>query len=169
MNLILFSAEEAETSPIRLRTGDPRVVHLLKILKAKEGTLFDAGIIDGAAGKAVVAAVTKDGVEITFSPEGDPPPLHPLTLILGLSRPQTVKKVLKEATALGVSGFIITGTQRGEKGYAESSALKPESIRKILIEGAQQAFCTRLPEVEITPNLDAALRAAAQGEPPPKG
>ena len=160
MNLILFEPEEVKADmTVQLAAGDIRTVHLRKILKAEPGTGFEAGIIDGMKGRAVINEFREGAAVLSFEPGSESPELHPLTLILGLSRPPTVKKVLKEATALGVRRFILCGTENGERSYIESSALKHENIRKILIEGAQQAVCTRLPEVRIEHSLRCALES----------
>lgn len=161
MNLILFEQTEiSETKPnIKLASKDLRSIHLKKILKANEGTIFDAGIVNGMQGKAVINSIDNGEYLITFTPKKEPAGLYPLTLILGLSRPPTVKKVLKEATALGTGQFILCGTENGEQSYRQSSALKPEKIREVLIEGAQQAYCTMLPEVNIEHSLRCAIES----------
>ena len=142
---------------INLSPGDVRSVHLKKILKAEEGTSFEAGIINGSRGSATITGISEEGISLSFTPETESSKLHPLTLILGLSRPPTVKKVLKEATALGIRRFILCGTENGERSYIQSSALQPENIRSILVEGAQQAVCTRLPETRIEHSLKCAI------------
>ncbi len=159
MNLILFEPEEIEPENIIfLQSDDPRSFHLKKILKAEKGSSFRAGIINGPRGSASICSISEAGVEISFSPEAETGALYPITLILGLSRPPTIKKILKEATALGAGRFILCGTENGERSYIQSSALKPGKIRELLIEGAQQAYCTMLPEVEICGHISSAVK-----------
>jgi len=167
MNLLLFERGELKTDgyTIELQNKDPRSVHLRTILKASEESVFDAGIIDGEMGKARICSITAAGLQIEFSPEKESPELYPLVLLMGLARPPTVKKVLKEATALGVKEFILCGTDTGERSYRSSSVLKPESIKETLIEGAQQAVCTRLPAVTIEHSLRCALEHFYPPEP----
>jgi RsmE family RNA methyltransferase len=155
MNLILFEQHELSGNnyEITLTSKDLRSIHLKKILKADEGTILDAGIINGRQGKAIVYKISNDEYHLSFTPETEPEALYPLTLLLGLSRPPTVKKVLKEATALGIERFILCGTENGEQSYRQSSALQPDKIREVLIEGAQQACCTMLPEVSVEHSL----------------
>jgi RsmE family RNA methyltransferase len=168
MNLILFRQEECiprknESSiSISIPISDERAEHLLTILRADEGCRFDAGIINGRIGKAVIKTIKEPLMHITFFPEYYPPGLLPIVLIVGLSRPQTIKKILKEATAMGVAGFILTGTEKGEKGYSESSVLKKSTINRLLLEGAQQAFCTMIPEITIKNSIKEALEEAAE-------
>jgi len=172
MNLILFNENEirwqGENLPavIILPDTDSRAVHIRKVLKGAEGCHFDAGIINSKRGKAAIDSISADSITISFIPDTEPVGLFPLTLLLGLSRPQTVKKVLKEATALGISRFLLARTDLGERSYAESSALKPDKINSLFIEGAQQAFCTSIPEYRIEVSLESAIRTIKSGEAP---
>jgi RsmE family RNA methyltransferase len=174
MNLILFDENEIlrknsnSTAEILLPLTDPRAIHIIKILKAAEGSRIDAGIVNSKRGKAVVEKITSDAMMLIFMPETDPAGLFPLTLLLGLSRPQTIKKVLKEATALGVNRFLLPRTDLGERSYAESSALKPEKLHALFIEGAQQAFCTSIPECRIEISLESAIRTVKADSSTPR-
>ena len=175
MNLILFDEKEIVpavdpgTKPseftILISGSDQRAAHLRKVLKADTGTEFDAGIVNGMRGKAVIRLFNAESLLLEFRPVEKPAGLHPITLILGLSRPQTVKKIIREGTALGIERFILAVTDRGEKAYAGAGALKPESLRKLFIEGAEQAFCTMLPEAVICENIDKAVLIAEPAVP----
>jgi RsmE family RNA methyltransferase len=77
----------------------------------------------------------------------EPPPLDPITLLIGLPRPQTSRKLLHEATSLGVEAMHFVSTELGEASYASSVLWSSDEWRRHLIDGAQQAFCTRLPRV----------------------
>ncbi len=171
MNLILFDNNEilcrGENSPaeITLNIADQRAVHILKILKGTNGSQFDAGIINSKRGKAIIESISEEAIHLSFTPEVDPVGLFPLTLLLGLSRPPTVKKVLKEATALGVGRFILCGTENSERSYRDSSALKPEKIREVLLEGIQQAVCTMLPETTMEHSLKYAIESVTPAQP----
>jgi RsmE family RNA methyltransferase len=68
-------------------------------------------------------------------------------LLIGLPRPQTARKILQEATALGVSALHFVTTERGEPSYADSTLWSSGEWRRHLLTGAAQAFCTRIPEV----------------------
>lgn len=145
MNLILFARDELGRP---LAAADERARHVRDVLKRKPGEPFDLGVIDGPRGKGRVEAIGTDG-GVTFSIElgAEPPPLAPLHLVIGLPRPQTAKKILNEATALGVAALHFVVTERTEPGYAQSTLWRGGEWRTHAIEGAQQAFCTRLPRV----------------------
>lgn len=145
MNLILFESAEID-APLPRR--DPRAAHILGVLRRQVGDTFDAGLVNGPRGKATLATISAEALTLTFAWEARPPsPLDPITLIVGLPRPQTARDVLRDATALGVAGLHFVATERAEASYAQSTLWSSGEWRRHLVDGAQQAFATRLPAV----------------------
>ncbi len=145
MNLILFEPAEIDRP---LPRSDPRAVHLLQVLRRTEGDTFDAGVVNGRRGKGTLAAVTPDGLALSFTWEaGAPPPLDPITLVVGLPRPQTARDILRDGTSLGVAAMHFVLTEKCEPSYAHSTLWTSDEWRRQLVAGAEQAFDTRLPEV----------------------
>ena len=125
---------------------DPRAVHILKVLRRQIGDTFDVGRINGPRGKATLVAINTENLELTYTWSAKPPPADPLTLIIGLPRPQTARKILQEAATLGVAALHFVITERGESSYAQSTLWKSEEWQRHLQAGVAQAFCTRIPE-----------------------
>lgn len=145
MNLVLFTRDELDRP---IPAADPRARHLREVLKRGIGEEFDLGVIDGPRGKGRIAALPADGsVQFSTTLGEEPPPLPPLQLLLGLPRPQTARKILQECTALGVGSIHFVATGRADPNYARSTLWSSGEWREHLVEGAQQAFCTRLPAV----------------------
>jgi 16S rRNA (uracil1498-N3)-methyltransferase len=144
VNLILFAPDEIDRPLSRL---DPRAKHILTVLRRSTGDLFDVGLIDGPRGKAALATIGSEVLTLTFTWGSAPPPLDPITLIVGLPRPQTARKILQEVTALGVAALHFVVTEKGEPNYGLSTLWSTGEWRRHAIRGAEQAFCTRLPEV----------------------
>ncbi|HLS27646.1 MAG TPA: RsmE family RNA methyltransferase [Opitutales bacterium] len=184
MNLILFSPDEIGHP---LSTEDPRAVHLLRTLRRQEGDLFDAGVVNGDRLKGRISAITSDALSLAFETVETPPPLHPVLLLVGLPRPQTARKILQEATSLGVCAIHFVKTEKGESSYAKSRLWSTGEYRRHLIAGAEQAFTTRIPEIvhhekvadalnEISPDLPGialdnyeATGFVRDYQPPPSG
>jgi len=170
VNIILFSPGEF-SSPARdaltLPCADPRAAHITGILRRKPGDTFDAGLIDGPRGKATLAAIAPDNAALTlaFTWNSPPPPPPPLTPIIGLPRPQTARKILNEATALGVSEMHFAATGRGEPSYAQSTLWTTGEYRRHLIAGAAQAFCTRIPRITFSNTLATVIASLASAQP----
>ncbi len=161
MNLILFSSAEIARP---LPRTDARAVHLLDVLRRGVDEPFDVGLIDGPRGKGRIVVLGADALELAFTWGEPPPALDPLTLIIGLPRPQTARKILREATALGVGALHFVLTEKGEPNYAQSPLWQTDEWRRHLQAGAEQAFGTRLPEVTCGAKLADLL--AAPGLPP---
>lgn len=144
VNLILFEAAEL-TRP--LSRSDTRAAHLLKVLRRGVGDSFDAGLVNGPRGTATIRTITDESLTFSFvGPPAAPPP-EPITLIIGLPRPQTARHILRDATTLGTAALHFVRTEKGEPSYAQSTLWSSGEWRRHLITGAEQAFDTRLPGV----------------------
>jgi RsmE family RNA methyltransferase len=172
LNIVLFETAEVN-QPLPL--SDRRAEHILTVLKRAAGDRFDAGVINGPRGKGHVAAITASALHWTFEAEsraGEARPeialhpgllhsdsLPPIELWIGLPRPQTARKILQEATALGVSALRFFVSSKAEAGYAQSTLWTSGEWRRHALAGAEQSFTTRLPEIEFNVELIATLRA----------
>lgn len=159
MNIILFEPGEIG---LPLARSDPRAAHIVGILRRKAGGLFDAGIVDGPLGKGTVVEVGPDLLRFRFERGSDPPPADPIHILAALPRPQTARKILTEAAALGVASLRFFGSEKGEPGY-RASTLWTGEWRRHLVDGASQAFDTRLPEVLHHTGLGRAVAALPGG------
>jgi 16S rRNA (uracil1498-N3)-methyltransferase len=144
VNLILFEPGEIHAP---LARSDPRAIHVLSILRRSEGDRFDAGIVNGPRGKATLSAITPEALVFLFEPVNPAVPADPIHVIVALPRPQTARKILGEATSLGVASIRFFPSEKGEPGYASSTLWKTGEWRRHLLVGAAQAFDTRLPEI----------------------
>ncbi len=150
MNLILFQEKELTG---KISIFDKRAKHILSILKCKKNDEFDIGKINGPRGKGKIKAITNESIELSYYWEHAIPPLFPISLIIGHPRPQSVRRILKDATSLGVKALYFIGTEKGEASYLNSKLWKQNQYTQYLIEGAEQAFTTRIPKVEIFASL----------------
>lgn len=145
VNLILFEPSETH-SP--LPRGDSRAAHIVDVLRRKVGDTVDTGLINGPRGKATVTALSDESVGLAFAWDNHTTPaLTPITLLVGLPRPQTVRKILHAATELGVNAVHFIATEKSEPSYAQSSLWSSGEWRRHLVDAAQQAFDTRLPDI----------------------
>jgi len=156
VNLILF--DPAETG-LPLPRTDARAVHIVDVLGRKPGDSFDTGLVNGPRGKGTLVAIDPLALTLNFTWGPAPPPPDPITLIVGLPRPQTARKILQEATALGVAALHFVLTDKGDSNYARSTLWSTGEWRRHLIAGAEQAFDTRLPEVSHGEPLVAVIAA----------
>ena len=146
MNLLLLYREEvAESGEATLR--DERARHVREVLGAEPGRTLRVGLIEGPIGRAVVESVSASGVRLRCSFEEAAPPRPRVDLLLAMPRPKVLKRLWAQLAALGTDRIVLINAARVERFYFDSHVLDPASYRPRLLEGLQQARCTRVPEV----------------------
>ncbi len=150
MNLILLSSDEIG-NPIP--GYDPRAKHIRRTLRLQEGDSIAAGIINGPIGKAKIISISKKKLILTFTAEHKKTTPYPVTLIVGLTRPQIAKHIMRESAAMGITALWFYPTQLGEKSYLSSNFWKAKNYLPQLIKGASQGVTTNLPDVTIFDSL----------------
>lgn len=150
VNLILFEPDELSRP---LARSDRRAAHLLEVLRRKPGETFDAGIINGPRGKGTIIRLAERSLTLAFAWNAEQNAPSPITLIVGLPRPQTARAILRDLTTLGVEAMHFVITSRGDSNYASSTLWSSGKWRDQVICGAEQAFCTHLPAVSFGRSL----------------
>ena len=78
-----------------------------------------------------------------------PPPRPGVDLVLAMPRPKALRRILPVLASLGVDRLVLLAAARVERSYLESSVLAPETMRRHLLDGLEQAQDTVLPQVSI--------------------
>ena len=153
MNLVLITADEAK---IGLPPDDARARHLRETVGLAVGGTFHVGIENGLRG---IATITTLAPQLTFAVawEKSPQARMPLTVLVGLPRPQTAKKVLHDLASLGAARIVFFESAKGDPGYLTSSLWKDGEWREHVLKGAEQACSTLVPEVTRVSSLGEAL------------
>jgi len=147
MNLLLFENRERQGNVLRL--DDRRAEHILTVLRLKVGDRLRVGEVNGCLGTGIIRKIAAPCVELEVELNTPLQAEVDITLILALPRPIMLKRILKQATTLGVKSFHLIRTRRVEKSFYHSPVLKPENIREVLLLALEQAMDTRLPEVHV--------------------
>lgn len=148
MNQILLFPEDY-ISDNRVILKERRFQHLLSIIKIKTGDRLKAGIINGMRGDAVVVEKGSDFAMLETSLTEPPPASIPLSLVIAMPRPKSLRKAVHYATAMGVKKIFIIRTWRVEKSYFDSPALENDALNMEMILALEQARDTILPEIQI--------------------
>jgi RsmE family RNA methyltransferase len=153
VNLVLITAEEAKTG---LPADDARARHLRETVGLAIGGSFHLGMEDGLRGIATITALSP---WLTFAVawEKTPQARLPLTVLVGLPRPQTAKKVLHDLASLGAARIIFFESAKGDPGYLTSSLWKDGEWREQVVKGTEQACSTLVPEVTRVGSLAEAI------------
>jgi len=155
MNLLLFADDRTER---HLPPEDARVAHIRNVLGMTAGDRFDTGVVNGPHGKALIVEDSqKEGMHLRIEWTREPEPSLPIDLIVGLPRPQTARKILRETTALGISSISFFESEKGEPSYRQSKLWTTAEWERQLIQGAEQAFTTRIPQVRHFQSLETAV------------
>lgn len=157
MNLVLITPDETATG---LPSEDARARHLRETVGLAVGGAFHVGVENGLRGIATITALAP---KLTFSVawEKSPQARLPLTVLVGLPRPQTAKKVLHDLASLGAARIIFFESAKGDPGYLTSSLWKDGEWREHVLKGTEQACSTLVPEVTRVGSLAEAVALVA--------
>lgn len=147
MNLILVEPDEIKDSRVILT--DHRARHIRKILRRQVGDSLRLGIVDGPLGQGLIKNLERDSVLLELCCTTPPPAKIATELILALPRPIMLKRVLAQATAMGVGRIMLINAGRVEKSFWQSSQLADQHLQAALRQGLEQAGDTRLPRLSL--------------------
>lgn len=144
-SLIVFPDELIASETLMLRGARAR--EFLREYGPKELAPLKFAVWGGDRGIARVLSRDPQQVELRVERREPSIPLQPIDLIVGLSRPQTVKKVIQAAVTFGVRSLHFVHSELGEKSYLTSHALIDEEIQREVVKGLEQIWSGMYPSV----------------------
>lgn len=148
MNLvILFESDFVAADRVRL--DGRRLRHVREVHHARPGNSLRVGLLNGRLGEGEITRLGEEALEMTVRLDQPPPQPLPVTLVLALPRPKSLKKVLQAATALGAKRIVLFNTWRVEKSFWESPVLRPAALEEQMILGLEQACDTVVPRITL--------------------
>jgi 16S rRNA (uracil1498-N3)-methyltransferase len=161
MNRVLLREQVGE---LVLPVQDSRFEHVRGVLRLKEGDAFDVGVINGPVGKATITTIGSHTLVAQCVWGSIPPPCPATGLIIGLSRPAVMKRLLVLLPTLGVRWIRVVAAGRSDPAYARSRLWQDRGWESYLIEGVEQAFHgTLVPEVRIFDDIRWAAKVVDAG------
>ena len=148
MNIVLF--EPSEIVEQRTVVTDERARHIAKILRAAPGDSIRVGVVNGLIGQGIIRNINRRPpytVELHVLLNEPTPPPSRVDIVLALPRPIMFKRVLSQATTLGVKNFYIINANRVEKSFWDAHAIEQDTCRSHLLKGLEQAVDTCLPSL----------------------
>ena len=156
VNYLFIFSTECSSEGQALLAGE-RAVYVREQHEVYEG-LSLAVVIEGRGrGTGVVSSVQGEQVSIQFQVTSAPPAPFPSRCLIGLPRPQTVKKVLELCAALGVDELHFVASELGQKSYQSSTVFEEGELRRLMVKGAEQGGEWRLPKVVVHSHLKKCL------------
>ncbi len=157
MNRLILKRTYSNQSEFIISEDQDVIDHLKEVLKVKVGDTIRAAFLDEGLGVVIVTA-TDPIIELQLEGQIEPTPTRELHLLVGVSRPPTMKKVLEHATSLGVTHFHFFKAHLSDKSYLQSKVFNEDSIEQLLKLGvAQSSKLAKLPIVKSYPSLKQAL------------
>mmetsp|Transcript_73813 Transcript_73813/g.238561 ORF Transcript_73813/g.238561 Transcript_73813/m.238561 type:complete len:332 (-) Transcript_73813:32-1027(-) len=165
MNLVLLQQAEVagaieDGGRVVLAAHDRRARHIVSVLRPRPGASIRVGVVGGGVGSASVQVLDDGRVQLTTAPGGPsfaclpPPPVAPrVELLLAMPRPKVLMRSWSALAQLGVRRVILTNAFRVEKPYFSSQATNPAKYEPELLDGLEQAVCTRMPDVRVEMRL----------------
>lgn len=127
-------------------TGDA-AHHLARVLRAAPGQLYELSDARSVF-LARIERVSGDRVDFALLEELPSPAASPeIFLLLAIVKFDRFEWALEKATELGVNTVVPLAAERSEKALVSAAAKRSGRWRKILLESAQQARCTRPPSL----------------------
>ena len=135
--------------PTRARLEGARALYAFETHGVRDGQTIKVCVLGGLRGEAKVLSATTSSVvlELNLSlPSLEP---IPFSLLVGVSRPQTVKKVIQAAVMFGVSSLHFVRSELGEKSYLQSRSLDSDQIEEETVKALEQVWDSRAPEIVV--------------------
>jgi 16S rRNA (uracil1498-N3)-methyltransferase len=146
-SLIIFEDEGWNTGMVTLRdTRAQSVFHGSDFVVGQE---IAVALFGGEKARAQVLRCETDCVELALHARQPSQKLRPIDLVVGLSRPQTTKKVIQAAVMAGVRSLHLVHTQSGEKSYLDSHLLRPECLRAEVVKSLEQTGEGLFPAIHV--------------------
>jgi 16S rRNA (uracil1498-N3)-methyltransferase len=163
MNLLLL---DEKSERCFLPAHDKRFSHLRDVLRLRVGDRFCVGHLNGPRGIAEVAAINDVGCELRcrWNEEKDPGRPGTIALLVPFCRPQTCRKILSEAAAVGLESLTFFGGEKSDAGYAQSKLWTSGEAEDLLRAGSEQAFQTRIPALSLVSSLAVGLEAMVNND-----
>lgn len=148
MNSLVVLPEEVRDGSHAVLVGG-RARYALDTHGVREGESLKIAVMNGMRGHGRIVSASTHEVVIALD-LGEPRLDHlPVSLIVGVSRPQTVKKVIQAAVMFGVSSLHFVRSEKGEKSYLQSRSLNADQIEEEKIKALEQIWDSRPPEIVV--------------------
>ena len=131
-----------------------RLTHVNDIIKIQAGQKLKVTVLNLGITSASVIKIDKNSLELEITSDFQKPSSPEWHVVVGLSRPPTMKKVLEHGSSLGIKHFHFLPATLSEKSYATSKIWEEDKLQETLCDGiSQSANYWQLPKVTHYTNL----------------
>ena len=149
MNLILIYPNELHYETVLLTSR--RAKHIIEVIKPNIGDQLTVGLFNGNIGNGEVLEIDKESFSVRLRVDfNQPPPQQlPLTLILALPRPKTLKKALHAAITIGVKNIHLINSYKVDKSYWQTPHLSDKGLKTQIELALEQSKDTVPPTISV--------------------
>jgi 16S rRNA (uracil1498-N3)-methyltransferase len=143
----------------------PRARYALDTHGVVVGQPIKIAVLGLGRGEGRVSSVDHERIDIDFKiilPAMAP---APFSLIVGVSRPQTIKKVVQASVMFGAQELHFVRSEKGDKSYLQSRSLDEDQIQEECLKALEQIWDSRVPNIQVHRAFDHFMRhkVAAMG------
>jgi 16S rRNA (uracil1498-N3)-methyltransferase len=113
------------------------------------GDTLRLALFGGDKGEGKVIELSSERIVIDLTWTGPSLELRPIDLIVGLSRPQTTKKVIQAAVMSGVRSLHFVHLYSGEKSYLDSHLFREADLREEISKALEQVWEGRYSDIQV--------------------
>lgn len=147
MNMLLINNTEL-ISDNKAEISGERLKYVRQWHEPKDGIRISAGILGGQLCTAVIQDHGSKLI-LELSDFRDSKAVLPIKLVVGISRPPTMQKVITLASTFGVKELILLNTENTVKSYLSSKVLVPENQLEFVFKGLEQSGESIPPKITI--------------------
>lgn len=137
------------TDPTRAVVEGARAAYVYDTHGVREGQVIKVSVLGGLRGEGRILEATPSRVCLETHLTLPCRELLPVALVVGVSRPQTIRKVVQAAVMFGVSSLHFVRSELGEKSYLQSRSLEPKELEEETIKALEQVWDSRAPEIVV--------------------
>jgi 16S rRNA (uracil1498-N3)-methyltransferase len=153
LNNVLLFQHELQKENLYCVRETKTLVHIKEVLKKKTGDKLSICLVDIGLGEGKILELTNENVviEVLSQSKGLS---QGLSLLVAVSRPPTMKKILEHGTSLGVSHFHFYVSKLTEKSFLDAKLFRENQYQQYLALGLSQSkVYFRLPKVDLHTSL----------------
>ena len=137
MNSLVLFPQEVRESAVAVLEG-ARARYAFDTHGVRDGQSLKVAVMGGRRGQGRILLASIDKVTIELALSDECLETIPVSLFVGVSRPQTIKKVIQAAVMFGVSSLHFVRSEKGEKSYLQSRSLDEESLEAEALKALEQ-------------------------------
>ena len=127
-----------------------RAEYVRRVHSLSKGKQYEIVLLSQGRTSGIVLSDSPSEVVLTLQPLQSVLPTRSVTLVTGVCRPQTVRKILQAGVSFEVREICMVGSRNSEKSYFSGKPLVDQTLQqRILLETVEQTGNPYLPSISL--------------------